>query len=158
MIFSDLSDFLKQPRPRLNFVFISDTFDNGSTFKNFRVRVKLGSAVFLKVQRVESGGRGGGVTALIRINTSKSAERPGVFLGRSHGPWIDKTHLHCSEMADWSDLKRRVPFTSLQYNLLSHISAEKRAKKEEEEKKAPLGIDGQIATMTKVFFTLWLRC
>lgn len=119
-----------QPGPRLNFVFIFDTSDNGSTFKNFGARVKLGSAVFLKVQK--GGGervRGGGVTALIRINTSKSSQSPRVFCGRSQGAWIDKTHLHCSEMADWSDLKRRIPFTSLQYNLLSHILAEKGKKK-----------------------------
>lgn len=72
----------------------------------------------------------GGVTALIRINTSKSSQSPRVFCGRSQGAWIDKTHLHCSEMADWSDLKRKIPFTSLQYNLLSHILAEKGGKKE----------------------------
>lgn len=72
---------------------------------------------------------GGGVTALIRINTSKSSPRPGVFCGRSQGAWIDKTHLHCSEMADWSDLKRKIPFTSTQYNLLFHILAEKGQKK-----------------------------
>lgn len=48
-----------QPEPRLNFVFIFDTSDNGSTFKNFGARVKLGSAVFLKVQKGGRVGEGG---------------------------------------------------------------------------------------------------
>lgn len=75
-------------------------------------------------------GGGGGASPHSSESTLQSLHRAlEFFCGRSQGAWIDKTHLHCSEMADWSDLKRKIPFTSLQYNLLSHILVEKGHKK-----------------------------
>lgn len=133
--------------------------------KNFRARGKLGSAVFLKVQKEVGGGArlrwwGGGASPHSSESTLQSLHRAleffFFFCGRSQGAWIDKTHLHCSEMADWSDLKRKIPFTSLQYNLLSHILAEKGRKEKKKTACFSLkwGIDGQNCNNDVLVFRL----
>lgn len=78
---------------------------------NFQAHIKVRSVVFLKVQRE--------VTTLNRINISKSSWSPWL-LWQITEEWIGKTHLHCSETAGWSNLKRKIPFTRLKCNLLSH--------------------------------------
>lgn len=141
---SDLSPWLfNAAGARQNLIFIFDIFDNrgdGSNLQNFQAHIKLRSAVFLKVQRE--------VTALIRINISKSSWSPWL-LWQITEEWIDKTHLHCSEMAGWSNLKRKIPFTRLKYNLLSHISQRKNKKNSQEHKKQPWSVTYKHAIETQ---------
>lgn len=74
---------------RWNIRFTSDIFDNqrdGSNLQNFPR--KLGSAVFLKVQGKSPS-----------KSTFQSLRRALDLLWQITEGWIDKTHLHCSEMA-----------------------------------------------------------
>lgn len=84
-------------RGRQNFIFSFDIFDNwgngevrgdgrGGNLHNFQAHIKLGSAVFLKVQRE--------VTILNRINISKSSTEPLTFVADHRGvDWQDSFTL-----------------------------------------------------------------